>query len=78
MNYILAGVALLTGALLQYAIQKYLPTPLLRLIFPFSLVLVYVVIAQAETSQATDLMEFLICCELGGTVIGASYYKRSH
>ena len=50
----------------------------LRLIFPFSLVLLYVIIASGEPSDATKLVEYLICCELGGTVVGAGYHKSKH
>ena len=75
MNFVIAGIALLTGAVMQYMIQCFIRSPILRLIFPFSLVLLYVIITSGEPSETTKLMEYLICCELGGTVIGAGYHK---
>ena len=68
-------IALVTGAAMQYMIQCFVSSPVLRLIFPFSLVLIYVIMTTGESSEALKLMEYLICCELGGTVIGAAYHK---
>lgn len=78
MNFVIAGIALITGAVMQYMIQCFIRSPFLRLIFPFSLVLLYVIIASGEPSDATKLVEYLICCELGGTVVGAGYHKSKH
>ena len=62
MSYLLAAVAVLTGAGMQYMIQHFVKSPVLRLIFPFSLVLVYIIMTSGEPSEALELMEFLICC----------------
>ena len=74
-SVLIALAAVATGAAMQYIIQCFVSSPALRLIFPFSLVLVYVILTSGEPSEALKVMEYLICCELGGTVIGASYHK---
>ena len=74
-SILIALAAVATGALMQYMIQCFVSSPVLRLIFPFSLVLVYIIMTSGESSEALRLMEYLICCELGGTVIGAAYHK---
>lgn len=78
MNFLIAGIAVLTGAVMQYMIQRFVASPVLRLIFPFSLVLIYIILSSGEPSEALKVMEYLICCELGGTVIGSGYYKTKH